>query len=93
MAQSFQILKVQNVTFKTLRIGEKKLSIFLRFLENYVETYWRHLFKFQRSKMWPPVNHAYPRAFDARVSFVNDARIPAQDFFALNAHLTRARHL
>ena len=33
----------------------------------------------------PPVNHAYPRAFDARASFVNDARIPAQDSRALNA--------
>ena len=41
----------------------------------------------------PPVNHAYPRAFDARASFVNDARIPAQDLRALNAHLARVRHL
>ena len=37
----------------------------------------------------PQVNHAYPRAFDARASFVNDARILAQDSRALNAHFTR----
>ena len=36
----------------------------------------------------PPLNHAYPRAFDARTSFVNDARIPAQDSRALNAYFT-----
>ena len=37
----------------------------------------------------PQVNPAYPRAFDARASFVNDARIPAQDSRALNVYLTR----
>ena len=38
MAQSFQILKVQNVTFQTLRIGEKKITRVFRFLENCAET-------------------------------------------------------
>ena len=37
----------------------------------------------------PLVNHAYPRAFDARTLFVNDARIPSQDSRALNAYFTR----
>ena len=37
----------------------------------------------------PPLNHAYPRGFDACASFLNDAQIPAQDSCALNAHFTR----
>ena len=37
----------------------------------------------------PPLNHTYPRAFDARASFLNDARIPAQDSRAINAYFTR----
>ena len=43
----------------------------------------------KRHDAGPQVNHAYPRAFDARASFVNDARILAQDSRALNAHFTR----
>ena len=35
------------------------------------------------------VNHAYPRSFDARASFVNDARILTQDSRALYAYFTR----
>ena len=46
-----------------------------------------HHYKFPGSR--PPLNHAYPRAFDARASFLNDARIPAQDSRALNAYFTR----
>ena len=37
----------------------------------------------------PPLNHAYPRAFDAHASFLNDARIPVPDSRALNAYFTR----
>ena len=53
---------------------------------NYLNKTWQEAWK------GPPLNHAYPRAFDARASFLNDARIPAQDSRALNANLTRARH-
>ena len=45
--------------------------------------------KLLTQKIRPQVNHAYTRAFDARASFVNDARIPAQDSRALNAYFTR----